>query len=69
MSKVIGGSHRWGFIPNHFGRNPLSLLFWGIIQHKFQRSSLEKKVSLLQYSKTYKTTNLKEMKPMHHVYF
>ena len=43
MSNVIGDWHRWGFIPNYFGffalssilGHSLSVLFWGIIQHKF----------------------------------
>ena len=69
MSKVICDSHRWGFVPNNFGLFRSRCYFWGIMQHKFKKSSLEKKVSLLQYTKIYKTTILKEMKPMHHVYF
>ena len=50
----------WGFVPNSFGLFPLTAIL-GHYTAYFKEVVWKKKFSLLQYTKIYKTTILKEM--------
>ena len=44
MSKVVGDSHRLGFVPNNFGLFRFHCYFGASCSINFKKSSLEKKV-------------------------